>query len=86
MIPEKKYQPISCVYYDFIEHYAIRKEKVTIVWKDRDDREVQLNSRILDTKTEAKVEFMLLEATQEWIRMDRIISLNEHKLADFQDC
>lgn len=82
----KKYKPISCVYYDFIEHYATRKEIVNITMKGKGAHPVELKSRILDTKTEGQIEYLLLDETKEWIRMDHIISLNEHKLSDYQDC
>lgn len=82
----KKYQPISCTFYDYIEHYAMRKELIRILLKNDMGGHEQFHSRILDTKTQDRVEYFLLEATTEWIRMDRIISLNEHRLSDYQNC
>ncbi len=81
----EKYVPISCVYYDLIEHYAIRKEVVHIVIKD-EAKLFEYHSKILDTKVKDKVEYMVLEYPNISIRMDQIVSLNGEKLADFNAC
>jgi len=79
-----KYQPISCVFYDYIEHYALKKEIVELSFKDGNEKKI-LHTRLLDTKSKNKVEYVQIEG-KEWIRMDRIISINEHILADYNQC
>lgn len=85
MESSEKYQPISCVFYDYIEHFAMRKEIVELLVKDGNG-ERMLKTRILDTKAKDKVEYLLVEATAEWIRMDQIIRINEHKMSDYNLC
>jgi len=80
-----KYKPISCVFYDYIEHYALRKEQVEIAIRDGENERL-LKTKILDTKSENKVEYILVENEKEWIRMDLILRINEHKLSDFNRC
>jgi len=82
----KKYQPISCVYYDLIEHYAIRKEIISIVMHSENENQESFKTRILDTKAKDGVEYILLENPKEWFRMDRIVSLNDDLLSDFLSC
>jgi len=79
------YVPISCVYYDLIEHYAVRKEIVHIIIQEGAEQK-EFHSKILDTKVKEKVEYMLIETPELSIRMDQIISLNGDKLADFMNC
>lgn len=82
---KKNYTPISCVFYDLIEHYATRKEIVSIEVQKESER-ATYNSRILDTQVENKVEYIVLESPAIRIRMDQIISLNEEKLWDYKKC
>lgn len=85
MDTSKKYQPISCVFYDLIEHYATRKELVHILIS-KDGKTERYHSRILDTKIIRKVEFMVLDHPRIDIRLDQIISLNDDRLASFNKC
>ena len=85
MKKEEKYIPISCVYYDLIEHYAVRKETVNIVIQE-EEKLVEYHSKILDTKVKDKVEYMIIATPNISIRMDLIVSLNGEKLSDFNAC
>jgi len=82
---KQPYIPISCVYYDLIEHYAVRKEVVHIIIQSEKGPE-EFHSRILDTRVKEKVEYMLIETPAMSIRMDQIVSLNGEKLSDFTSC
>jgi len=85
MEEKKQYIPISCVYYDLIEHYAVRKEVIEIVIGTEEGLQT-FQSKILDTKVREKVEYMIIDTPSIEIRMDQIISLNGEKLSDFQKC
>ncbi len=85
MKEKKQYLPISCVYYDLIEHYAVRKEVVHIIIEQGEEQK-EYQSKILDTKIQDKIEYMLIETPELSIRMDQIISLNGEKLSDFTAC
>ena len=77
-----KYKPISCVFYDLIEHYAVLREVVALAVKI--DKETRVfNTRILDTKVVKKVEYILIETPKLTIRMDNIISINGEQLSDY---
>ncbi len=78
------YQPISCTFHDYIEHYIVRAEVVNIKFSENVS-EISLDSRILDSyTTNTKEEFIEIENYSKHIRLDRIISINEHNLKDFE--
>lgn len=78
------YQPISCTFHDYIEHYIVRAEVVNIKFSENVS-EISLDSRILDSyTTNNKEEFIAIEGYDFHIRLDKIISINEHNLKDFE--
>ena len=78
------YQPISCTFHDYIEHYIVRAEVVNIKFFDNGS-EICFESRILDSYTSnTKEEFIEIENYSKHIRLDRIISINEHHLESFK--
>ena len=81
----KKKNPISCVFYDWIEHYATKKEVVEIRINTPEGEQL-IRSRILDTRAEKGKEYILLENNQEWLDLSYLIAINEHKLSDLEDC
>jgi len=85
MESKNNYIPISCVYYDLIEHYAVRREVISIIVQGENELK-QYQSKILDTKVKDKVEYMIIETPNISIRMDQIISLNGEKLSDYSSC
>lgn len=70
------YTPIDCNYYDFIEHTAIRRKVVEIVYDNEKGEPTQIETRILDTKVTNGEEFVILEAPPLTLRMDRLISID----------
>lgn len=80
----KKYKAISCVFYDFIEHYATLGKSVKIVIAEQGKKEA-FQSKILNTKTEGGIEYMLVEGKR-WIQLDHIISIEDHNLSDYHEC
>ena len=82
----KKYTPISCTFYDYIEHYAVKKTLVTIVYMNENGEQQSVQARIDDTLNNKKEEFICLSNGQK-IRMDYLISINQHRLSDYgQQC
>ena len=75
------YQPISCVFYDYIEHFATTGEEVTFVYRNEAGEEVAVRTVIRDTEVKEKVEYVHLSTPPTRLRMDRIVRINEHVLA-----
>ncbi|MDW7692799.1 hypothetical protein R9C00_11300 [Flammeovirgaceae bacterium SG7u.111] len=82
----KPYKPISCSFYDVIEHYATLRQKVAIRFRSEKGAEETIETLILDTKTTSEGEFMLVKEEPKALRMDRIISIGSEKLEDFGEC
>ncbi|MEL7122086.1 MAG: hypothetical protein AAFO07_21745 [Bacteroidota bacterium] len=81
----KTYQPISCVFYDYIEHYAVLRKAVDIVYEE-EGKQKTVNSKILDTQNTGTAEYVILKSLNEPLRMDRIISIDGIQLKDYQQC
>ncbi|MTI30871.1 hypothetical protein [Xanthovirga aplysinae] len=72
------YNPISCNYYDRLEHWATRGEEVNIVfWENGRKQEVM--ARIKNLFVRAKVEYMLLDNGLE-LRLDYLVSVEGFEL------
>lgn len=78
------YQPISCTFHDHIEHFIVRREIVEVKFIENDEEKV-LKTRILDSYTSpSKEEFMVLEDFSPHIRLDKIISINQYVLSEYE--
>ena len=77
------YQPISCVFYDYIEHYATTGEEVDFVYRDEKLEEHTIRTIITDTEVKDKVEFVHLSTPPTRLRMDRIVSIAGKELKGF---
>ena len=82
----KTYQPISCSFYDVIEHNAVLGREVNISFQEYGGKSQEITTKILDTKTTPDGEFMLIEKEPRSIRMDLIISIGDKKLDEFGEC
>lgn len=82
----KDYQPISCTFYDFIEHFATLRKEIIIQYKETDVSITSLTSIILDTQSNKDGEFMIIKDLKHPIRLDKIISLDGKFLSDYQFC
>lgn len=80
------YTPIDCNFYDRIEHFAVLRHPVEMVFRDATGKEHTLLGRILDTLVEQGEEFMIVEAWDHPIRMDRIVRLGEHRNPGSSGC
>lgn len=70
-----KYQPISCSIYDRIESLAVKRQKVEIVFRDKNNNEINLIGIIENVFSENKAEYLLIEKNN--IRLDKIIKISE---------
>ena len=77
------YRPISCVFYDYIEHYATTGEEVEFVYRNEALEEVSIRTVITDTEVKDKVEFVHLSTPPTRLRMDRIVRIGEHELKGY---
>ncbi len=70
---ESTYVPISCSYYDELEALATLRRTVAIVYQAPGTPKQTIQARIVDFRTENKVEYMLLDNGLE-IRLDWLIA------------
>lgn len=82
----EKYTPISCDFYDWIEHYATKKQVVTIRFKDANNQEQTARCKILTTSTAPDGEYLYFNAGVPSIRLDHLIAIEDQLLANFQAC
>lgn len=76
------YKAISCTFVDIIEHFATKGEIVLI--KFRDGNGVKELSDVITTwYNESSGEYMKLENYELDIRLDQLISINEHILDNY---
>ncbi len=69
------YIPINCSYYDELEAAATQRRTVTIVYRDAQEQEQEVATRIKDLYARNKEEFMVLENGLEF-RLDRLVSID----------
>lgn len=81
----KEYKPISCEYYDYIEHYAVKGEVIRIEFMDEYSQISTIKDIILDTLIKDKEEYLILKSGLK-IRMDHIVSINDHILSEYPSC
>jgi len=81
----KDYQPINCSYYDQLLHFATLKQKVLIRYNSLDNQQHSKEAIIQDIFTKSRAEFMQLD-TGDTIRLDYLISVNDHLLPPNSSC
>lgn len=69
------YQPIDCNFYDNFEAAIVRRRPVDLEYLDANGERVLSNTRLRDLKTHRTEEFVQL-ASGEWLRLDRIVSVD----------
>ena len=81
----KDYQPVNCTFYDYMEHFCIRKEKVPLIYRELDEIKTLENQVIFDLSGGSKGEYIHLKPNgiEELIRMDQLISVGDIQLSDF---
>lgn len=82
----KKYKSIGCAFYDLIELYAIKRKEVQIKYLDSDHSEKIITAIIADTLTSKEGEFIVLNKDHQKIRMDYIVSIDNHIASDHNSC
>lgn len=76
------YKPISCDFYDELEAAALRRLSNEIVYLNEQGVETLVSGVVITLKTLNKEEFLTLDSGLT-IRLDRLISLNGIKLANY---
>ena len=77
----KPYQPISCDLYDVLEAFAVAKKLVQIRFRDAEGVVQRRCAAIRDLFSREGSEF-LLTSTGETFRIDRLVMVDEFRLAD----
>lgn len=85
IVPDDKYFPIDCGFYDHIEAAIVQKRTVWLEYRDDAGDLVCLQTRLQDTQTSAGAEFLILPDGVR-IRMDRLISLDGTALLKKSSC
>lgn len=78
----EKYKAISCTFVDIIEHFATRKEIVLIKFYEGTTIK-ELSDVITTWYNESSGEYLRLENYNLDIRLDKLISINEHSLSNY---
>lgn len=73
--PRTNYQPIDCNFYDNFEAAIVQRRSVDLVYRDVFGQDIAVSTRLNDLKTHLTEEFVLL-ASGEWLRLDRIVSVD----------
>ncbi|MEM9529063.1 MAG: hypothetical protein AAGA31_20805 [Bacteroidota bacterium] len=73
--PRTNYQPINCNFYDNFEAAIVTKRSVELVYLEVWGEPVTTNTQLADLKTKQTEEYVQL-ASGEWLRLDRIVSVD----------
>lgn len=71
----KPYQPISCIFYDYLEEAATLGQAADISYVDLDGSVISIAGKIKDLQTKNSEEFLVLENGKS-IRLDSISEFN----------
>lgn len=74
-LPRTNYQPIDCNFYDNFEAAIVTRRTIELVYLDPFGAEVTSAIKLKDLKTKLTEEFVQLESG-EWLRLDRIVSVD----------
>lgn len=74
-LPRTNYQPINCSFYDNFEAAIVQHRAVELVYRGVDDTPLHLTTRLNDLRTDRTEEYVQL-ADREWVRLDRIVSVD----------
>jgi len=69
-----EYKRVSCHFYDVLETAAVKKILSKIVYIE-DDKEKEIEQKVIDFKIIDKAEYMILDNSQK-IRLDKIVLFN----------
>ena len=79
-----EYQRISCHFYDVLEAAAVKRILCKIVYKE-DEKEKEIEQKVVDFKIIDKAEYMILDNSQK-IRLDKILLFNNVNPNDNNYC
>ena len=73
--PRTNYRPIECNFYDRFEAAITLREVVGLVYRGTMGREINVATSLRDIRTHQSEEFVQL-ADGQWVRLDRIVSVD----------
>lgn len=73
--PRTNYRPIDCNFYDNFESAIVQRRAVELTYLDVDGDPVEETTLLRDLKTHRTEEFVQF-ASGEWLRLDRIVSVD----------
>ena len=76
---------IPCAFYDELEVFALKKQKLTIIYLDSHKTQTMVNGIISDLYTREKIEYLKLESGWE-IPLSCIVSAGDKNLSDYNFC
>lgn len=79
--PRTNYLAIDCNFYDRFEEAIVMSKQVSLTYLTADSSTITNEVRLKATKTYRSEEYLQLE-NDCWLRMDRVVSLNGHRLGE----
>lgn len=83
---DMEYRPIDCNFYDYVEHFATLRKKITIKYSLPDSSLKSVSTIITDTQQKEDGEYILIKGEPGEIRMDYLVSLDEIEASSFSQC
>ena len=77
-----EYRPISCDYHDLLESFAIACTAAQVRFRDAEGVVHRRSAAIIDVFARDGSEYLSM-STGETVRLDRLLAVNEFKLADY---
>ena len=73
--PRTNYESIDCNFYDTFEAAITQRSTVAFTYRDLENREISVATRLRDLQTKQNEEYVQL-ADGQWIRLDRVSMVN----------
>ncbi len=77
-----EYQPINCEFHDLLEAAATRRRRIVIEYRDDSGQLESITAAVVDVKSKEGAEYLYADDSSV-IRLDRLVSVDGRKLADF---
>ncbi|MBK8395393.1 MAG: hypothetical protein IPL26_09150 [Leptospiraceae bacterium] len=78
----RKYEPISCDFYDELEAFSILKKEVEVFYEDESGNTISSFGIIKDLYSREKVEYLLLDNEKE-IRLDLLVRVDNKIISNY---
>ncbi|HEY0333944.1 MAG TPA: hypothetical protein VGC74_09580 [Stenotrophomonas sp.] len=80
--PDEGYSPINCEFHDVLEATAVRRRVARIGFVDEHGKPQERSAKITDLTAHDGAEYLEID-TGERIRLDRLVSIDDQRLADY---